>query len=104
MNTYKLFLRKNGFTFPGFTTGLVIGGLNLLNINKSPLVAATNTKFGYFQAASISAVKGTIYGFFWPFSWIGMTLSVCESDWNRHFIPGSKTTININYTVTEEEI
>jgi hypothetical protein len=76
---------------PSFIVGGSVCFLNMTNIKRSPQYSTPIGLSDMVRFTSLSIIKGTIYGFFWPFALIGIALDIPNKQaFDSHFIPFSK--------------
>ena len=76
---------------PGIAMGSAIFGINLYNMKRSPIYLMNDAiNNGKIFAGCIA--KGCIYGAFYPFALVGISLSIFETGdtFENHFVPFSK--------------
>ena len=76
-------------------TIIMAGGitfLNMRNMKRSPQYIVPFTATDTIRFVSVSIIKGTIYGFFWPIALAGIVLDLPNKErFDRHFIPFSNS-------------
>ena len=64
--------------------------LNMRNIKRSPQYIPPLSASDIIRFTALSVIKGSIYGFFWPFSLAGILVDLPNKErFDRHFIPFS---------------
>ena len=74
--------------------GIVMSGgicfLNMRNVKRSPQYTEPQNATDTVRFAALSIVKGSIYGFFWPFALAGIVIDLPNKKaFDRHFVPFS---------------
>ena len=66
--------------------------LNMRNIKRSPQYNSPLVATDMIRFAGLCIIKGSIYGFFWPFSLAGILVDLPDKKrFDRHFIPFSNS-------------
>ena len=76
-------------------TIIMAGGitfLNMTNMKRSPQFSIPFTTSDTIRFVSLSIIKGSIYGFFWPVALAGIVLDMPNKErFDSHFIPFSNS-------------